>query len=408
MTVDIESVRPRATARGYHHAHSWRWSAEVHDLLRRHPVLVDAALVLVLLLLTMGAPRDEPWTQSALPVTLRVLMVLPLVWRRRFPRAVFACVSVVAATQWFMWQPLLSDMALLIALYTVAAHCVRAHAVAAFGALEVGIAGAVLRWAPSHSTIQGFVFLSGMAVAAFGIGVNIQTRRAYLASLEDRAWRMERERDQQSQIAAAKERALIAREMHDIVAHNLSVMIALADGAAFTVRTSPDDAESAARFVSATGREALDQMHRLLGVLRGGDGHTSRAPQPGIGQIDDLVTQVRVTGLPTSLTVTGKPFAVTPTAGLAVYRVIQEALTNVLKHARQPYEAKVTLHYADPVVELEITDDGRHREDNRPDDGHGLAGMRERVAVFDGELAAGPRPDGGWRVWARLASVDAR
>jgi signal transduction histidine kinase len=189
------------------------------------------------------------------------------------------------------------------------------------------------------------------------------------------------------------------------VAHNLSVMIALADGAAFAARSNAADAEAAARHVSATGRQALDEMHRLLGVLRGSGEETPRAPQPGIREIDELIAQVRVAGLRTSWTVTGQPFPLSPTAALAVYRVVQEALTNVLKHADEPTEARVTLRYADPVVELEIIDDGR-RKTARPGAvvGHGLSGMSERVAVFGGRVEASPGPGGGWRVWARLDS----
>jgi signal transduction histidine kinase len=249
------------------------------------------------------------------------------------------------------------------------------------------------------------VLLSGMVTAAFVLGVNLRTRRALLASLQDRALRAERERDQQSQIAAAKERALIAREMHDIVAHNLSVMIALADGAAFAARTNAVESEAAARHVSATGRQALDEMHRLLSVLRGSGETASLAPQPGIAQIDELVTQVRAAGLPTSWTVDGQPFPLSPTAGLAAYRVVQEALTNVLKHADNPREAKVTLRYADPIVDLEVVDDGRGAPGQVGDAaGHGLSGMRERVGVFGGEVTAGARPGGGWKVHARLDS----
>jgi signal transduction histidine kinase len=292
----------------------------------------------------------------------------------------------------------------LVALYTVAAHCDRKRALTAAGVLEVGGALAVLHWAPPQRDLAGFVFLSGLVTAALVLGVNIRTRRAYLASLQDRALRAEHERDQQVQIATASERTRIAREMHDIVAHNLSVMIALADGAAFAARRSATDAEAAARQVSATGRQALSEMQRLLGVLRGDGPTRTLAPQPGIGQIDDLVTQVRTAGLATSFTVSGQPFALPPTAQLVVYRLIQEALTNVLKHAKSPTQAEVTVRYDDPIIELEITDDGRDRTE--PADkgaGHGLTGMRERAAVFGGRVDAGPRPVGGWRVHARFA-----
>jgi signal transduction histidine kinase len=312
---------------------------------------------------------------------------------------------VVAAVQWSFSQAQTADVALLFALYTIAAHDNRRRAMAAAIVLEAGVVLAVVRWSFDRQALPVFVLLSGMVTAAFVLGVNLRTRRALLASLQDRAVRAERERDQQSQIAAAKERALIAREMHDIVAHNLSVMIALADGAAFAARTNAAEAESAARHVSATGRQALEEMHRLLGVLRGSGEAASLAPQPGIAQIDELVAQVRAAGLPTSLTVEGQPFPLSPTAGLAVYRVVQEALTNVLKHAEEPREAQVSVSYADPLVDLEIVDDGKAvRGPISESAGHGLSGMRERVAVFDGDVTVGVRAGGGWRVHARLDS----
>jgi signal transduction histidine kinase len=249
-----------------------------------------------------------------------------------------------------------------------------------------------------------FIFLTGMAVAAYVLGVNIQTRRAYLASLEDRAQRAEHERDQQSQIAAANERTRIAREMHDIVAHNLSVMIALADGAAYAARTGSPKAERAARQVSDTGRQALAEMQRLLGVLRANEPAAQRAPQPGVEAMDDLVNQVRAAGLATTLTITGAPFPLQATVALALYRVTQEALTNVLKHANSPSEAKVVLGYDEPVVTLTITDDGAAGPTASGRGGHGLTGMAERVAMFDARIDAGPMPGGGWRVHTSITT----
>lgn len=364
-------------------------------------MLVDLGYMLGLVVL-LGVRADA--ANGLLSRLFALLICLPLVLRRRYPLPVFAFMCGVAAVQWVVGFILIADAALLVGLYTVAAQCGRRQALLAAGVLELGVAAAVVRWAPSQGVLTAFVFLSGMATAAFVLGVNIRTRRAYLASLEDRALRAEHERDQQLQLAAAGERARIAREMHDIVAHNLSVMIALADGAAFAAGKDSPRAESAARQVSATGRAALGEMHRLLGVLRDAGPEASRAPQPGIDQLDELVAQVRSAGLSTSLTVVGEPFAPPPTAQLAVYRVAQEALTNVLKHADAPTEARVRLSYQEPIIALEITDDGQPvpAPAALPPAGHGLAGMRERAAMFDGELQAGARPNGGWRVSLRL------
>lgn len=387
-----------ATARWYRLSRLRTWP-------RRHPLLADTVLMLGVVLL-VGFRRAEPGELRHVPLLLGVLLVLPLIWRRHAPLTVFGVMAAVAAVQWLVARAEIADVALLIALYTVAANRGRWAALAAWGVLELGVVLAVAKWA-EQGRLSGFVFLSGMATAAFVLGRNVRTRRAYLASLEDRARRAEHERDQQLQLAAAAERARIAREMHDIVTHNLSVMIALADGAAFASRGNPLAAEGAARQVSATGRQALTEMHRLLGVLRDGpaDGQEPmRAPQPGIEQLDILVAQVRSAGLPTSLTVTGTPFPVALTAQLAVYRVVQEALTNVLKHAETPTTARVRLRYADPLVEVEIDDDGRGSPPHPVTNGHGLGGMAERVAMFDGRVRAGPRTGGGWRVHAELDS----
>ena len=387
-----------ATARWYRLARLRAWP-------RRHPLVADTVLMLAFVLF-VGFRRAEPGELRHISLLLGALLVVPLIWRRRYPMTVFGVMATVAAIQWLVGRAEIADIALLVALYTVAAHRGRWHALCAWAVLEIGVVLAAVKWA-EQGRLSGIVFLSGMATAAFVLGRNVRTRRAYLASLEDRARRAEHERDQQAQLSAAAERARIAREMHDIVTHNLSVMIALADGAAFAARGNPLAAEGAARQVSATGRQALTEMHRLLGVLRDSpiEGREPmRAPQPGIEQLDTLVAQVRSAGLPTSLTVTGTPFPVALTAQLAVYRVVQEALTNVLKHAETPTTARVRLRYADPVVEVEIDDDGRGSPEHSVSNGHGLGGMAERVAMFDGRVRAGPRAGGGWLVHAKLDS----
>lgn len=380
----------------------------VREWAQAHPMAVDIMLACALLPLALLVERRgvHPEARPFLIVS-GLLLLATLAFRRRFPLSVLATTCGLAVAQAAVgpaFPP--SAIAVLIAVYTVAAYADRRPALVSLAVLIVFVAVEVVRGDEPAEIVARFVFVCAVVVAAFVLGVNVRTRRVYLASLQDRALRAERERDQQSQIAAARERALIAREMHDIVAHNLSVMIALADGAAFAARTDAGKAATAAKHVSATGRQALDEMHRLLGVLRSNGDESPRAPQPGIVQIDELVNQVRVAGLPTSWTVSGMPFPLTPTAELAVYRVAQEALTNVLKHAVTPSEARMRLVYDDPVLTLEIIDDGvaaiRGTDDGLV--GHGLSGMRERVAVFEGEVTAGPRAGGGWRVAARLAT----
>ncbi|MCR6482452.1 histidine kinase [Amycolatopsis sp. OK19-0408] len=384
---------------------TWPGAGPLRAWARRHPAPADLLLAFALLFLALmvgaaGAEPGGPWL-----VVVVVLLLGMLAARRRFPLAVLAATTAVGVAQdLFGPQFPPTTVAVLIAGYTVAAHRDRHRvpaAVATVVALTAGGIGGHTGWA---MLAAGLVFSTAIVTAAFALGVNVRTRRAFLASLHDRAVRAERERDQESQIAAARERARIAREMHDIIAHNLSVMIALADGAAFAARTDSAQAEAAAKHVSATGRQALDEMHRLLNVLRGGGEDSPRAPQPGIAGIDEVVDQVRATGLPVTWTVTGRRFPLPPTVELAVYRVAQEALTNVLKHAVAPASAKIHLTYEDPLVTLEVLDDGRPAPAPVTAGGHGLSGMRERASVSGGDVSAGPRPGGGWRVFGRFGS----
>ena len=328
-------------------------------------------------------------------------------WRRKFPATVFAGIAAVALTQWLTDRLLAADLALLVAFYTVAAYSSARRVLLAAAVLETGAVMAAIRFAPPGTTVWAWILMSGMITAAGVLGTNLRTRRAYLAALEDRAARLEHEHDQQAQLAVAAERARIAREMHDIVAHHISVMIALADGAAYASRTDPVQAAEVMGRVSNSGRQALDEMRRLLGVLRHGSTQPALAPQPVIGDLDELIGTVRAAGLPTQLTVTGTHFPLPASAELVVYRLVQEALTNVLKHAAAT-RASVRLDYgADRRLAIDVTDNGRGSTAPPSAARHGLAGMRERAAVFGGTVQAGPQPGGGWRVSIRLRTEEA-
>ena len=226
-------------------------------------------------------------------------LAVPLLARRRWPVGVFGLIAAVALVQWTTGQRTFGDAALLFAFYTVAASQPLVVTAAAATVLEAGIGLAVARWA-AQAQLDAFIALSALATAAGAIGINARHRRALVASLHDRAARLEHERDQQGRLSAAAERSRIAREMHDIVAHNLSVMIALADGASYAVHGEPDRAEAAMQTASRTGRQALTEMRRLLGILRDEPVDEGFAPQPGLPQIDALVEQVRSAGLPVS------------------------------------------------------------------------------------------------------------
>ncbi|MFE2948464.1 sensor histidine kinase, partial [Embleya sp. NPDC059267] len=200
----------------------------------------------------------------------------------------------------------------------------------------------------------------------------------------------------------AAERARIARELHDVVAHNVSVMVVQADGAAYALDAAPELTREALGTISATGREALAEMRRLLGVLRSQSEGDAYVPQPGVEQLEDLLERVRSAGLPVDLTVEGVPVELSQGVALTVYRIVQEALTNTRKHGGPDAKARVRLRYLGEDVELDVGDDGRGAAAPGDGMGHGLVGMCERVALFGGHLETGPRPDGGWRVRARL------
>jgi signal transduction histidine kinase len=376
---------------------------------RRHPRVVDAVGVLLLGLISLprehGRNVDGTATGTAHWWFMAGLL-LPLVWRRRAPIIAFAAVAFVALLQWNAHTLLPGDLALLVAFYSVAAYEPWRRVVAAAVVLEVGAVLAATRFAPPSARAWGWVFISGMVTAAGLLGWYVRTRRAYLAALVDRAERLERERDQQAQIAAQAERARIAREMHDVVAHHIAVMIALADGARYTRPVRPEQADELMEQVASSGRAALADMRRLLGVMRTGSAGDveapARAPQPVLADLEDLVSTLRTAGVATSLSVTGRPEDLPAIAQLAVFRLVQEALTNTLKHARAT-RAHVLVACHDDHVDLEITDDGTAGAAGAATaGGHGLVGMRERAAMFGGTVEAGPRPGAGWRVATNL------
>ena len=389
--------------------------ARVFAWLRRHQTFVDLALMLPLIALALvirpryveftkaGLPRDVP---LAIHLALALGMCVPLIWRRRWPRAVFALIALVAFGQWLAAIGIgANDFAVLIAMYTIAAQCAFRWAFAAGLVVELGMVMATYSQAgPGGAGQAEWKSLLPTSICIWAIwlgGLYISTRRKYTLSLEERARRLERERDAQAEVAAAAERARIAREMHDVIAHSISVMVIQADGASFTVETDAERAKRAMQAIGTTGRQALAEMRRMLGVLREGDGQAVLAPQPGVDQLSELVGQMRNTGLPVELAVSGTTVTLPGGMELAVYRIVQEALTNVMKHAGPSAKAWVELHYGDQTVEVRVRDDGRGAtfSDGR---GHGLLSMRERAAVYGGHVSAEPVPGGGFEVIARL------
>jgi signal transduction histidine kinase len=412
----------------------WQW---LRAFDRRFATLVDLALAVALFVLCSGwlvergAIRPSLWLVAAL--------VFPLIFRRRAPMTVFLVIAAVAFVQWLVSGPALADVALLVALYTVALESEWPVVTAAVVILEAGVVMATLRWEPALNNVQFIVFLTGLVFTALLAGVVVRALRSQLDWLAERAQRLELERDQQATLAAVTERARIAREMHDVVSHNIQVMVTLADAASLAQAGDPARAAEAIHEVSSTGRQALTDMRRMLGVLRdepaaqppadgsgsaGGSaatladgngngpahGRASYAPQPGLGDLAALVERVRGTGLDVTVQHVGVPFELSSAAGLTVYRVVQEALTNALKHAEDARTVEVLLTFADPDVAVRVTDDGQSlvAVPARPTGGgHGLAGMAERAGAFGGTLTAGPRLSGGWEVEALLRDCKA-
>jgi signal transduction histidine kinase len=357
------------------------------------------------------------WSGSAdwKRIVVQLAIIVPLVWRRSHPTAVFILMAAMALAQWVLGYRLLGDASLLIALYTVAVHESRVRTILPTIAMEIGAVMAATRWRPATTVLRSFIFLTATVVAALFAGLTVRSGSEYLGWLAERAERLEVERDQQASIGAAAERTRIAREMHDIVAHSLSVVVTLADAAALTSRSDPVRAAEAMEQVSTVGREALRDMRTVIGVLRTDSSQPELAPPPRITQLDDLIDGVRATGLGVTIERTGEPFPLGAALELTLFRIVQEALTNTLKHASAT-KASIVLRYDRPVVELEVADNGSgvgtssaaiSARDDAPEveTGHGIEGMRERAGLYGGSLRAGPADGGGWLVSAAL--VDA-
>ena len=371
--------------------------------LRRHPLLVDSGLAAMLALLSIGPIIVRPLPEA--PVTL--LMTVPVAFRRRIPVWAFAIAALGGIIQVAGTGPIPSDVAVLVLIYTVAAYRPRRYSVITLPVCLIGTVLAVVAWAPVRGVdlivrvFFGTALFGGSALISWVLGDSMRYRRGYYADLEDKAARLEAERHAQASVAAAAERARIARELHDIVAHHVSVMVVQADGAGYALWSDPGRAAAALSAISSTGRQALTEMRRLLGVLRSADEHAALAPVPGLEQLRELLDQARAAGLEVSYTLTGTPRGLPEGVELAAYRIVQESLTNTRKHAGPAASAAVTLRYEPDGLAVEVTDDGLAAGTEGPG-GHGLAGMRERIAMYGGTVEAGPLPGGGFGVIARI------
>jgi signal transduction histidine kinase len=378
---------------------------------RGHPLadgLLALAAVAVEMILVLTGPSElgtEDW-----PATLgwSLLGAVPLALRGAAPRAAVGLAVLSFAVPVFLHhQALTLVLSYVVLTYTAAARFTLRSAVVAAGVLWLPVLTVNVLTpvslnptglSPAYMTLTNLL----VALVCFFVGRTMHARRAYTAALEERASAAEVNQRALADQAVADERRRIARELHDVVAHHVSVMGVLATGARRVLARDPDTANDALVTIEETSRTTLREMRRLLVVLRSdAEPAAELAPQPGIAGIEALVEQVCDAGLPVSLRVDGQPTGLDPGIALTIFRIVQEALTNALKHAG-PATAEVRLRFATHALSVEVTDTGRGPRSNGAPLGHGLVGMRERVALYGGVLRTGPRPGGGYRVYAKI------
>lgn len=362
---------------------------------QRKADLIDIGLVVLLLPPTfVWATRHHSIVSALAPV---LLQTLPLLVRRRYPLPVLAVVlSASIATQFVVG--VMPPFALGLALYTVASHTERRVALRA-GVVTLVTLVVLLLARDGFDAKESVAHLIIFASATWILGDNVRTKRAYYRELEERAERLEREREESIRRAAADEQERIARELHDVIAHSVSVMVVQAAAANDIFERQPERAREALRSIEESGRSALTELRRLLGIVRTHE-RGRLDPQPGLAALEELIEQVRATGLEVELELDGKLGELPSGVDLSAYRIVQEALTNTLKHA-QATHARVRLVRGAQELAIEVTDDGAG-PGKESTNGHGLIGMRERVTLLGGVLEAGAQAGGGFAVKVRL------
>ncbi len=373
----------------------------------RRLVALDALVagVVVLYGLPILPVMADGWRLFAVGV-VSVAMGAVMPWRRHRPLTVLIWLVALAAVHLLLGAPVIpADVLLALAVYTLASRQERARSLAGAGAVVAWMLLAIL---PNRAALylrwSDIAALVGCVAWAWTWGSLVRTRRAYIAGLQERARQAEREREVRARAAVAEERARISRDLHDIVSHSLGSVVVMADGAAATVDRDPQRAKAAMRTVRDTGRAALGEMRGVLTGLRDEgegprDGQASHAPVPGLAQLGDLVDRAREAGLPVRLTVSGETADVPTGVATAAYRVVQEALTNVRKHAGTVGAVEVRVAGTGSGLRVRVRDDGSGSA--RPavtEGGVGLVGMRERVTIHGGTLRVGPRREGGFEV----------
>jgi len=360
----------------------------------RGDVLLGAAVLGMAVVELAANPGLQP---RAAAVPLEVLLAITLVWRRRVPLVVTVVVAALATIEAIagvpLAEPIVPLLAAVIATFTVAAHRPLGPAATGVAIMVVAIGTQTL---VQHNGVGNFVFGLIFVGGAWVTARLVYARTRENVALQAQTGRLAEERDASAKQAAAAERGRIARELHDVIAHSVSVMVVQAGAAERVVAREPGRAEEAMRAVQDTGRQALSEMAHLLGMLREDGEELGFVPQPGISDLPALVAQARSAGLAVELHIEGERHPVPAGVELSLFRIVQEALTNVRKHAGLAH-ATVVLRYRPGAVEAVVSDDGRGSS-NRYSGGHGLIGMQERSNLYGGALHAGPGPTGGFVV----------
>ncbi|GAA3145484.1 sensor histidine kinase [Streptomyces rectiviolaceus] len=422
------------------------WSAGAHPLTRnvergiqwarsvdrRRPLVWDLLLTGFFVVVAFTDVAGGGWRHIAenkeadvwLVYAMTAAFSVPLLWRRRHPLAVYGVMALASLFNTWSGAVIQAALTQLIVLFNIAMRLHTRTLAWTYVLIGVPLVVGRLRYPQGGWDQQVVPTMMSFAIVAL-MGIAVRTRQEYMASLVQRAKQLEVERDQQAQLATNAERTRIAREMHDIIGHNLSVITTLADGGSYAAAKSPERAAQALTAIGGTSRQALTELRRLLDVLReeapqspqsaqspqSSPEAAALAPQPALTDLDQLIDGVRAAGLPVRSTVRGRPDSLPAGRQLTVYRVVQEALTNTLKHGGPDATAHVEVVYGDDGVRATVTDTGGGGGPPVADSGgRGLTGMRERTALYDGTLEAGPLrlPPGGWQVVLHLPKESAQ